>query len=758
MRTLLFTILMILGGISSAWSAAPASLTTLQAVHALTNDEASLAHPVAFAATVTFYRDLGTDLFVQDGGVAIYVYFRAGANLHPGDRVLVRGVTRNSFRPIVVAESVTVLGHGAPPVPVAASAGQLFSAQSDCMLVAVRGVVHGAQMVWTTHKRNVYLQVLIDGGYIDAAVNSEDAGALKNLLDAQVEIIGVVNAKFDQKMQQIGIALDVQSLGDIKILSRATAGPESLPITKMDEVLGGYLVRDLTQRIRVHGTVTYYQPGSAVMLQDGAKSLWIMTITDVPLRVGDVADASGFPDVSNGYLALTHGEVRDTQLHAPIAPVQVDWETLVSGRNAFDLVSVEGRVVMEAREAAQDEYVLTTNGHLISAIYRHPDDGDVRLPPMKQVAVGAKVRVTGISMFYRTDPFTGPVASDVLLRSFDDVAVIGSPPWLSIANLSRIVGALLIIVLVVAARGWSLERKVRRQTAIMAAHTAAEAAMMRQRSRILEDINGTEPLPSILEQITELVSFQVDGAPCWCEIKDGPRLGRYPADAEGLSIIHQEIRAHSGSPLGIIFAGLGLGSEPAPHQTEALSMGARLAEVAIETRKLYSDLRRRSEFDLLTEVHNRFSLERHLDAQIEEARQDTRMLGLIYIDLDDFKLVNDLYGHRVGDLYLQNVTERMKRQLRPLDMLARLGGDEFAALIPIVHGRNEVEEIATRLERCFSDPVTVENCILQGSASCGIALYPEDAGTRDAILSAADAAMYVAKHAKRKTGQASARK
>ena len=178
-------------------------------------------------------------------------------------------------------------------------------------------------------------------------------------------------------------------------------------------------------------------------------------------------------------------------------------------------------------------------------------------------------------------------------------------------------------------------------------------------------------------------------------------------------------------------------------------MAAALATLAIETRRLYTDLVHRSEFDLLTDIHNRFSLESYLDQQIEEARQNASIFGLIYIDLNEFKQVNDVYGHQVGDLYLQEVAIRMKRQLRTVDMLSRLGGDEFAVLLPKVRGRVEIEEIALRLERCLEVPFSAEGYVVNGSASLGIALYPEDGATKDSLLSAADAAMYVNKHTRR---------
>ena len=138
---------------------------------------------------------------------------------------------------------------------------------------------------------------------------------------------------------------------------------------------------------------------------------------------------------------------------------------------------------------------------------------------------------------------------------------------------------------------------------------------------------------------------------------------------------------------------------------------------------------------------------------IEEARLRAGIFGLVYVDLDKFKQVNDLYGHRVGDLYLQEVAQRMKRQLRPHDTLARLGGDEFAVLLPLVRNRAEVEEIAQRLERSFDEPFALEGLALTGSASVGIALYPEDGATRDDLLNAADAAMYEVKNAKRQNEQ-----
>jgi diguanylate cyclase (GGDEF)-like protein len=313
---------------------------------------------------------------------------------------------------------------------------------------------------------------------------------------------------------------------------------------------------------------------------------------------------------------------------------------------------------------------------------------------------------------------------------------------LNIRSLILLVCALILIVFAVIAKSLIMERKVRRQT-------SALAKIEQRRSRILEDVNGSRPLAEIVEEITELASLKLLGALCWCQIADGARLGNCPPEPTSLRIVHQEIPARSGPPLGVIFVAFSPSAKPLAVESEALSMAVGLITLAIETRRLYSDLLHRSEFDLLTDIHNRFSLEKRLDAQIESARQNAGIFGLIYVDLDEFKQVNDIYGHHIGDLYLQETARRMKQQLRSHDLLARLGGDEFAVLLPMVRNRAGVEEIAQRLEHCFDTPLVLEGRTLQGSASFGIALYPEDSATTDGILNAADAAMYTVKNSKR---------
>ncbi len=726
------------------------ALTTLADINRLSNEQASQHLPVAFEATVTYFRGFDQDLFVQDGDAAIYVHATTGLRLVPGDRVLVRGTTRESFRPYVESADITRVGHGALPTPKRPTFEQMIRAETDCQYVTVHAVVRSADLSPDARSPvpTIYLKMLVDGSPAGANVDSNSQQAINDLLDAEVEITGAVSGNFDNKMQQTGILFHVQSLDGVRILKRAGSDPWSLPATPMNRVITGYKDVDQSQRIRVQGTITYYQPGSALVLQDGSDSLWIATRSYSPMRIGDRADAIGFPDVQDGFLVLTRSEIRESSVQAPVQPPLFDWRALASGGNvmhgkAFDLVSTEGLVVAEVRQSTEDEYVLNTGGHLFSAILPHPNSpNQTPLPPMKEVSLGSRVRVTGICMLLSADPFHGDVPFNILMRSEDDIAVLANPPWLNAHNSVLLITWLLILVLAVGMRGWYLEHKNRRQI-------GALAYVEKRRARILEDINHSKPLAGILERITELVSVRLNGAPCWCQVTDGATLGNRPPQLDSsLRTAEHPIAARAGGTHGTLFAAFDARTKSSPAEIEALSVAAELATLAIETSRLYSDLVHRSEFDLLTDVQNRFAMEKTLRAHIHAARQTAGIFGIIYIDLNEFKQVNDVYGHQAGDQYLQELTRRMKGQLRPGDTLARLGGDEFAILVSQVRNRADVEEIAVRLECCFDEPFKGEGYELVGSASIGIALYPEDANSADSLLRAADAAMYAAKYAR----------
>lgn len=764
MKRVLAVVLLILGSAAVADAGVPGTLTTLRAVRALNHEEAAKGIAVAFEATVTYYSSKEVDLFLQDGKEAIYVEFPRGANLVPGDRVFVEGHSRDSFRPDVVGDRVTLLHHGPLPEPVRASFNKMIRVQLDCMRVKLRGVVRSADLMTEDGAGVLRIHMAVDGGYVDGMVVSDDAREARDLLDADVEVTGVVAGSFDSKMQMTGIDLEIPRFSDIRIVKPARARPWTLPLIPMDEVLSAYRVVDLTQRVRVHGIITYYEPGAAVVLQDNARSIWISTRTHEPLTLGDGADATGFPDSHDHRLTLTDGEFQDSHISAPVKPREATWHELGFwspnnlGGHQNDLVSIEGQLTTESRLGSQDEYVVVSGGRMLTAIYRHPPAG-AALVPMKWVPLGSKIKVTGIcTMVDMNAGGTGGESSfNILLRSFDDISVVARPSMVNVRSLLIVVGFLLAAILIVGARGWSLDRKVKQQAVAMAVRIEREANLERQRSAILEDIHGRRSVEEILHEITNMVSLRLDGAPCWCRTANGSQIGSRLADLANMRVVRERVPVRSESPLAEIFVALDADSVPGTAESEIVSMAAGLAFLAIESRRVYSDLFHRSEFDSLTGLRNRFSFERDVRAILEAAPPQGRLHGLIYIDLDEFKSVNDRYGHRAGDIYLQAASLRMKSQLRNVDFLARHGGDEFIAFIPAVRSKTDVEDVTERLKRCFVEPFAVEGSVFQGSASVGIAMFPEDGESLDSLLSNADAAMYVAKQTRRETNRELAR-
>jgi diguanylate cyclase (GGDEF)-like protein len=733
---------------------AQGEITSLQALHEIDNAKASRALPTSFDATVIYSRGYHRLLFVQDDDFAIFVFAPNTRQYRPGDRVHVVGQTASSFRPIVAATSITLMGQGKTPQPVPARFRELIQGRLDARFVSVRAKVRAADIVTNRAAPSLKsgrLQLTMEGGSLEAYVDSEDKTALSALLDSEVQIKGVAAGKFDDKMEQTGIILYVSNLSDIRVLKQSGRDPWSLAPVPMDRILSTYNVNDLSERVRVYGTITYYQPGSAVVLESGTKSIWIATQTREQLRVGDIASAIGFPYSHDRALSLVDSEIRDTGIQAPIPPHRATWEQLARWDSSkpvghqFDLVSTQGEVIAEVRGALEDEYVLSEGGRLFSAIYRHPR-GPADLLPMRGLPLHSTIRVTGICIVSDTGVINPgeDVPFDILLRSFDDIEITAAPPIVNIRNLLVVIAILVFLLFLVGLKAWMSERRGSRQI-------ANSAYMERKRAQILADINGKRPLNEILDDITQMVTFKLRGIPCWCQVADGARIGNLPQDLNPFRVVEQRITGLSGSELGTISAGLDRRTTPQKGEIETLSTAASVAALAIETRRLYSDLVHRSEFDELTEIHNRFSFERHLEEVISETRDRAGICAVIYIDLNDFKKINDNYGHLVGDLYLAHAASQMKSNLRGSDMLGRLGGDEFAVIIPLVHNRAEVDEVVHRLELAFQEPVKVAGYELQGSASFGFALYPEDGVSKDELLSAADAAMYVAKQTIKET-------
>jgi len=149
--------------------------------------------------------------------------------------------------------------------------------------------------------------------------------------------------------------------------------------------------------------------------------------------------------------------------------------------------------------------------------------------------------------------------------------------------------------------------------------------------------------------------------------------------------------------------------------------------------------------DDLTGVANRFEFFRRLKDSLQEARERDHKVGVIYIDLDKFKPVNDDYGHHAGDEALKTVAERLERVLRLTDTTARLGGDEFGIILPGIHVPTDIELILPKLSAAICEPILIAQGEITISASFGISIYPNHSLDYNELIKFADTAMYRAK-------------
>jgi len=146
--------------------------------------------------------------------------------------------------------------------------------------------------------------------------------------------------------------------------------------------------------------------------------------------------------------------------------------------------------------------------------------------------------------------------------------------------------------------------------------------------------------------------------------------------------------------------------------------------------------------DALTDLPNRYLMEQRIAHALEASRSSGEGLAVIYLDLDGFKPVNDLYGHATGDALLVQVSKRLLSELRSSDTLARIGGDEFVAVLTPAPTPADVSEIATRLVECIARPFRLDARVVRIGVSAGIALHPADGSTVESLLRAADTALY----------------
>ena len=165
--------------------------------------------------------------------------------------------------------------------------------------------------------------------------------------------------------------------------------------------------------------------------------------------------------------------------------------------------------------------------------------------------------------------------------------------------------------------------------------------------------------------------------------------------------------------------------------------------------RMTEELRHMAQHDTLTGLPNRALFSDRLNQELEHARRHKGRFAMLFIDLDNFKPINDQYGHAIGDDVLIKAAQRLKSCVRAADSVGRIGGDEFVVLLAQLNETEPVQALAEKMHRSLKNPMVVNGQEFSISSSIGVAVFPQDGADAEALTKSADEAMYRAKKAGR---------
>lgn len=202
----------------------------------------------------------------------------------------------------------------------------------------------------------------------------------------------------------------------------------------------------------------------------------------------------------------------------------------------------------------------------------------------------------------------------------------------------------------------------------------------------------------------------------------------------------------SGAVLGVLAVFVAREADVTGDLPETLREIAQITSLAFERQGLTEQLRQQAQYDPLTGLPNRSLFDDRLSHLMLDAGRHDYPVAVMMLDLDEFKLVNDTLGHHLGDALLQRVAERLQRRLRASDTVARFGGDEFVIVAPL-DSAGRATDVAERVLQELQPAIGLDGHQLHARPSIGISLFPQDGLTTEALIQAADTAMYAAKQA-----------
>lgn len=705
--------------------------------------------PIHLRGVVTYYDTVAPNLFVQDSTGGIWVDLRGLKTTppKPGQVLDLRGVVGSGFTPYIAKPSWTVVGNSKLPKPLRLTFDDAATGSFDSQWAQIDGVVRS--FVLQAEGSVLVIDVATPTGAFKVRVPDYRDKFPMNLVNAKVRFNGVCGAAFNTRNQFVSFHLMTPSLENLEILEPAPADPFAVattPIANIRRFSG-----DLTDQreVKVFGTVTAIFPQQGIYVNDATGGLYAESQDGTPMVEGDQVEVIGFPADGGFNPILKSARIRPTGKHVVPTISPVSGRTALQGKYDAQLISVVGTLRYYRDYLNSRILLIESDDHVAfeTTFARQPSH------PIK-IAEGSRLRLTGVCVV-KADENGNPMDFKVILRTPADVQVLASPSWLTIESAQSILFALGTITLAVA--GWVviLRRRVRRQTEVIT-------------NKLKNEVTLEERYRNIFERnLTGLYVATNKGEILDCNEACAKILGFGSCQDLFANRMRAEevIRAfHSASTEDSFAVGTELNFERPDGSRGWVLCSLRAVEqeengpifegslVDITQRKIAEEkIQYLAYFDSLTNLPNRTLIKDRLNHAVATAKRHRQNIGILYLDIDGFKVINDCLGHSVGDELLQQIAGRLRSCAREEDSVARLGGDEFLIALGPIESYADAGVVAERVAGELNAPFNLHGHSLTITCSMGISVFPNHGENAETLVQNADAAMYASKNLGRNT-------
>lgn len=459
-------------------------LKSAMAVRALSTDEAIRGYPVQLRGVVTYSAPERSYFFVQDETSGIYVNTGDQRfNLNSGTLIELEGVSYSGkYEPGIMKPAVRQIGATEMPIPVHADINQLARGLHDSSWIQTRGVVRSMTDI------EGGIRIVIASGGLKTSLhlpNFIKEAMVPDLVDSVVRIEGVSSTRFDVRGRLEEFQVLVPSVDHIHLEEPPPADPYSIPTRELGNLLRFTAPESDGRRIKVEGTVSFQRLGELLYVTDSTNAVCVWSTDTTAVQVGDRVEIIGFPEIGESSTVLQNASFRYVESGNPPAPGSV-----VTVRDALlrsnhgHLIRTEGVLVDRTIRPIEQVLVLQSEGFTFPAMLESTKAGQA----LENLREGSILRVTGICLI-ESDDGGRPETMQVLLRSPEDVVVMRSPPWWTLAHSLATVGAMLAVSLAVASWGVLLRRRVEQQTSLIRERLEREMTLDQRYHELFENAN-----------------------------------------------------------------------------------------------------------------------------------------------------------------------------------------------------------------------------------------------------------------------------